>query len=123
MITINFYGSRTLDIGADRYLNGRLAVQLYENGEDFATASVNLPGDDIGPNEFAFKTYSENEGLFEELLRVGAIEFTGRYAGSMNLPICRLTLAASASEECPCGKHMKSPGEPLCDACIADLPF
>ena len=122
MFTIDFYGSRTLAIGVDRYLNDRLAVQLYENGEPFATASVNLPGEALGPEEFAFKTYSENEGLFEELVRVGAIEFAGRHTAAMSLPICRLTSAAASASQCSCGKS-KSPGEHLCGPCIADLPF
>ena len=39
---------------------------------------------------FAFKTYSENEGLLEELLQVKAVEFTGRYTRAMMLPIRRL---------------------------------
>jgi hypothetical protein len=92
MPSINFLGgSRDVDIETGRYANERLAVQLVENGEDFATVSVNLPDEAIGPNEFAFKNYSENEGLLEELLQANVIEVTGRVTRSMLLPICRLT--------------------------------
>jgi hypothetical protein len=92
MPSINFLGdSRDVYIETGRYPNDRLAVQLIEGGDDFATVSVNLPDEAIGLNEFAFKTYSENEGLFEELLRVNVIELTGRVTRSMLLPICRLT--------------------------------
>jgi hypothetical protein len=92
MPTINFLGSsRDIDIETGRYPNGRLAVQLLENGEDFATVSVNLPEEAIGTDEFAFKTYSENTGLFEELRRTKVIEHTRRVTRSMLLPICRLT--------------------------------
>jgi hypothetical protein len=92
MVRIDHYGLREVDIRTDRYPNGRLAVQLLQNGEDYATLSVNLPMESIGRDEFIFKTYSENEGLYEELLRAGVIEWTGRTAGDDTigpLPICR----------------------------------
>ena len=92
MPSINFLGdSRDVAIETGRYPNDRLAVQLVEGGDDFATVSVNLPEEAVGPNEFAFKNYSENEGLLEELLRAKVIELTGRVTRSMLLPICRLT--------------------------------
>jgi hypothetical protein len=92
MPSINFLGgSRDVDIETGRYPNDRLAVQLVENGEDFATVSVNLPDEAIDPNEFAFKNYSENDGLLEELVRAKVIELTGKTTRAMLLPICRLT--------------------------------
>jgi hypothetical protein len=96
MFTIKFYGERDIEIETGEYRNGRLAVQLHEKGEYFATVSVNLPEEQLADDEFAFKNYSENEGLFEELLRVGAIVFTGRYTDSvLKLPICRLAEAVA----------------------------
>lgn len=97
MVRIDHYGLREVEIITDRYQNGRLAVQLVSQGEDYATVSVNLPMEQIGRDEFVFKTYSENEGLYEELLRAGAIEWTGRTAGDRTLgplPVCRLTQSA-----------------------------
>ena len=90
MVHIDHFGLKEVEIELGRYQNGRLAVQLIENGEDYATVSVNLPFEEIGPDEFAFKTYSENEGLYEELIRSGEIEFTGRQTNTMGLPICRI---------------------------------
>lgn len=58
--------------------SGRLAVLLYEGDEPCATASVCIPGAILAEDEFLFKTYSENEGLMEAILR-GMIEETGRY--------------------------------------------
>ncbi len=73
MVTINFFGSRDLQIESDRYANnGRLAVFALEAGEPFTTLSVNLPEERMTADEFAFKTYSENEGLFEQFLAAGA---------------------------------------------------
>lgn len=92
MPSINFIGeSRDVEIVTGRYDNDRLAVQLIEGVADFATVSVNLPDEAIGPNEFAFKNYSENEGLLEALLKAEVIELTGKVTRSMLLPICRLT--------------------------------
>lgn len=99
MVRIDHFGLREVEIITDRYQNGRLAVQLLERGDDYATVSVNLPMEQIGADEFVFKTYSENEGLFDELLRVGAIEWTGRTAGDATvgpLPVCRLTPSAQS---------------------------
>jgi hypothetical protein len=99
MVRIDHYGLREVEIITDRYGNGRLAVQLVENGEGYATVSVNLPMEHIGRDEFVFKTYSENEGLYEALLRAGVIEWTGRVAGTRTLgplPICRLTKSAAS---------------------------
>ena len=90
MVHIDHFGPKEVEIELGRYENGRLAVQLVENGDDYATVSVNFPFEVIGPDEFAFKTYSENEGLYEELIRSGEIESTGRQTNTMGLPICRI---------------------------------
>lgn len=34
-----------------------------------------------------------------------------------------ITAAVAPADPCPCGKHPKLPGEPFCNACIADIPF
>lgn len=81
----------TVTLEAVRYHHGgRLAVQmnLAYDGEPYTTLSINKPGLDLADDEFLFKTYSENEGLLEELLRVGAVELTGRTTDLG--PICRL---------------------------------
>lgn len=75
--------------------NGRMAVSLLLRGESYWYISVNCPEVKIACDEFIFKTYSENEGLFEQLVSQGIVEPTGQHAGvqgyhCMNLPICRL---------------------------------
>lgn len=69
---------------------GNLAVQLVDadTGEDYATLSINRHGRALPGDEFLFKAYSENEGLLEEMLRVGAVEFTGRWTDLG--PVCRM---------------------------------
>ena len=93
MVTIQHSGPHDLTLETDRYAYGnRLAVFAVENGEDFATLSVNIPEEPLSDGEFAFKTYSENEGLIEQFVAAGLIEFTGRYTRwPLGLPICRLT--------------------------------
>ena len=55
-----------------RYQNGNLAVQLnLDNGEPYATLSVNVEGIKLADNEFVAKTYSENEGLVEQFIEKG----------------------------------------------------
>ncbi len=68
--------------------NDRLAVQLFQDEELYAVVSVNVPEVDLDTEEFVFKTYTENEGLFEELLRLGVIRATGRCCAVG--PICVL---------------------------------
>lgn len=61
-------------------------------GLPFGTLSVNT-GHVFPENAFAFKTYSENAGLFEVCLKAGLIEDTGEFTvvGSGNvIPIARL---------------------------------
>ena len=55
-----------------RYQNGNLAVQLnLDDGEPYATLSVNVEGITLADNEFVAKTYSENEGLVEQFVEKG----------------------------------------------------
>ena len=91
------YGTQSycLSVELDEYRSGGLAVQLLEepSQEYFTTVSVNVEGLNISDDEFVFKTYSENEGLFEAMLAAGIVEPTGRsvslgFAGPQ--PICRL---------------------------------
>lgn len=76
-----------------KYGNGRLAVQISDENENVWTVSINMPQVELGTDEFVFKTYSENDGLFEGMLSAGVIEDTGRsvdvgFAGPQ--PICSL---------------------------------
>ena len=63
------------------YADGNLAVLLVqvEDGEEFATLSVNLPryAHHLRQGEFFAKTYSENAEIAAETLASGAVRDTG----------------------------------------------
>lgn len=91
----NKYGPCKLRVETSRYECSGLAVLLNDavDGEPFAVASVNVTGLRLDDDEFVFKTYSENDGLLEAMMRAGIVEQTGRFvdvgmAGTQ--PICRL---------------------------------
>ena len=77
-------------VRTDRYAyGGNLAVQLdCQDGEPYATLSVNTPGVPLAADEFVFKTYSENEGLLEAMHLAGVVVLTGRVTHLG--PVCRL---------------------------------
>ena len=86
---------RIVSVSIDEYAHGGLAVQLMDvsDGEPYTTVSVCVRGVRLANNEFIFKTYSENEGLFESMLKAGIVEETGRsveLAFGDPQPICRL---------------------------------
>jgi hypothetical protein len=58
-----------------QYSNGRLAIQLEENGtyEPIAVATINIPECRLQINEVIIKNYSENEGMISALLEAGII--------------------------------------------------
>lgn len=60
-----------------------------DTGEQYITATVNLPG--LAPDELAIKTYSENEGLLEALLAADVIELPHRWvaSGFVSIPVVR----------------------------------
>ncbi len=87
---INHFG-KTFDVTlrTSLYGNGNLAVVLDcenvdEDGggytEVFATLSVNVEGVLLPANQFVAKTYSENAGLNEQLIKAGLFKDTGRRA-------------------------------------------
>lgn len=92
IVTLTHFGRPvTVAVETARYANGnRLAVQLIDaaDGSPYATVSVNVEGVALADDEFVFKTYSENEGLLEEMIAAGVVAPTGRMAAIG--PICRL---------------------------------
>jgi hypothetical protein len=67
-----------------RYASGNgLAIQLTcEDGEPFATLSVNMPGEPLGEDEFFLKDWSENEEVAAAVRELGVFEPLGRFASS-----------------------------------------
>ena len=92
--TIDHYGTKQVRIVTDRYSSGQLYVELGLAHEPYTTLSLHLPGVTIGLDEFIFKTYAENEGLFDQLLALSVIECVRIEQHALGrLPICRLTSA------------------------------
>lgn len=56
-------------------VNNRIALELLETGteERIATATTNLVDEHVEENEVVIKNYSENEGIYEVLLKAGII--------------------------------------------------
>jgi len=109
------HGSAEVEIVRGHYQDGKLAVQLEERGELYATVSANVPIP-LADGEFAFKNYSENEGFLEQLIAAGLVVETGRWvqSGFVHMPICRLTQNAS-----PTGPRLEADkaGWPRCIEC------
>ena len=61
------------------YENGKRALRFNNalSGEPMFTATVNIPGFSLKPNETFIKSWGENSGLVEELARLGWIEILG----------------------------------------------
>ncbi len=73
--------------------NNRLAIILKgADGEPFATISANLPDQPMADDEFAAKTYSENEGIAKAVFDTGCFFYTARRCGSgyVDFPVWRL---------------------------------
>src|SRR5437763_1944588 len=89
---------RPVSVVTDEYTHGGgLAVHLVcEDGEPYATVSVNVEGVRLAADEFVFKTYSENEGLIQAMLAAGAVAITGRICSVG--PICRLVTGGGRKE-------------------------
>jgi len=76
-----------------RYSNKRLEIQLVsaKDSEPIATATVNLPDEQLEEDEVCIKDYSENEGVLASLIKAGVISEPVRFTGSgfVSIPICK----------------------------------
>jgi len=65
------------------YSNGRVALQLFdsEDGMPIATATVNIPEYNLKEDQVLIKSWSENAGLADALVREG---FIGPEIGKVN---------------------------------------
>lgn len=77
-----------------QYGNGRVALQLVdaEDGSPVATATVNLAGMALGPNQVAIKDWSENEGMLAALVEAAVVRPVGKTVklGFVEIPVCEL---------------------------------
>ncbi len=78
-----------------RYPNGRVAIQLVNEEGPVATATVNVPEAELGPDEVCIKDYAENAGVLDLLVMMGVATPTGRCVpvGHTEAPVARLLVA------------------------------
>lgn len=92
-MNVNF-GNNDCELVFDEYYNGRTRIRLVDasDGEDVATATVNLPDLEIPAGFVAVKDYSENEGMLEALVKAGVVGEPATFAqgGYVQIPICPL---------------------------------
>lgn len=87
---------RDVTMTTEVYEAGGVALQLYTTDDLYeellCTATVYLEGQPPADGCVWIKNYSENEGLDQELVRLGIVELTGRTArtGWVEVPEARL---------------------------------
>ena len=67
-----------MDVEVTTYKTGGTAVILNQDGQRFATLSVNFSEVKLEHNEFAVKTWSENEEIAADCLSSGLFVDTGK---------------------------------------------
>lgn len=73
--------------------NGRPALELIcADGEPYTTASVNFSHQPLAEDEIVIKTWSENEGVLEALIKAGIVSEPVRFfhSGFVQAPVCKL---------------------------------
>lgn len=96
-VQIDHNGPKTVEICTAQYLAGGLYVELWHEGELYTALSVCFPELSLLDNEFAFKTYSENQSLYQQFLEQGVIQFLRfEFCSIGSVPICRLTDSQNA---------------------------
>jgi len=83
-----------------KYSNGRTALEYLIIDEDMqmlvpaCTATINLPHIELADDEVIIKDYSENQGLYEEMVKAGHISPMIRdvASGWISAPVCKLLL-------------------------------
>lgn len=78
------------------YENGRVCLHLLdeEDGSPVATATINLPKEELGDDEVFVKDYSENEGMLSCLIEAGIVSEPVAYLERMfvTVPKCKLLI-------------------------------
>ena len=81
------------EVMIQKYGTGNLAVRLLdlEDGMPVVVATTNMDG--LDSDEIAIKNYSENEGVYDALLKAGVITPKHREisTGYVTVPVCKLT--------------------------------
>lgn len=91
MKEVTFVGTRcVLKFGT--YPNGRVAIRLVSSDGPFGVATVNIPDAELAPNEVCIKSYSENEGMLDALVKARVVAKPHRtvQSGYVVIPVCKL---------------------------------
>jgi len=92
MKKVKFRGEN-LNVVFGKYPNGRTAIRLMDEfGCPYATATVNLPDDELGEGEVFIKDYSENTGVLSALVDAGIISESKEKASSGFVEVDRCEL-------------------------------
>src|SRR5690606_11815360 len=89
----------SLNLGGISY-NGRIiksrysyndAIALKYQGDQGPIATLSTNVDGITSEEVAIKSYSENEGLYQQLIELGIITPAHRFvlSGHVSIPVCK----------------------------------
>lgn len=80
-----------------KYANSKkniVALQLIDCTDQIpiSTATINVPNEPLEEGEVIIKNYSENEGMYNELVRVGIISTFVRMVklNYCDVPVCKL---------------------------------
>ena len=73
------FANQLCNVRIDRYPSGQNLIQLIafggpNDGEYWATASINMPGYTLEKDEVIIKDYSENHGMLEALVKAGIVQ-------------------------------------------------
>lgn len=71
-------------IQVKQYSNGRPAIVLldFEDRSPYAVATVNLPELNLEDNQTFVKSYSENAGMLDFLVKNNIVKYTGKQASN-----------------------------------------
>lgn len=86
-------GEHRMQFHIEQYTAGPICVSLAHEDELYATISVCLsPEIQLASDEFVFKTYGENQGLYQQLIDQDLIQLVRIEQHTLGmLPVCRLT--------------------------------
>ena len=102
-----FFGGYACEMQLSHYTNGNKAISLVDtrDGSAVATATVNIEGVELSPNEVMVKDYSENEGMLRALRDSKVVEniVDVMQSGYVDIPV--VTLSKSMMERFKNEKH------------------
>ena len=93
-----FFGGYACEMQLSHYTNGNKAISLVDtrDGSAVATATVNVDGVELSPNEVMIKDYSENKGMLRALRDSKVVEIIVDVIQSGYVDIPVVTLSANA---------------------------